>query len=1106
MERKLKRILGILMTFVMVVGLLPYTALVTYATDPIPVTSITLSNPNIIISEYNSGYLYAMVEPYDATDSSITWTVDNPKVVGIRNDGDNIEIIPLGSGTANITATANDGSGVSATGTVTVFDNFNISVQYGENNRIYTANQVLEGNFLYYLQNELLNTYGNIDNITVSDSSIIYAAYENNEWILKVNKEFNNQQWVKLTINNQEYTVYLTYSKPDYKQVGSNKYVMYRKTNEGFDVIGRDENTFIQTTFAYGGYSTYMQVNSNDKILFDDFFIGKKYSQNDVDAYVTAKVRGKSVIVTYHVTNTAEEVKTVKIGSCADTQIYRDDRAPVSFTTDGIRMTSIDEKYEFKLSPVNDAFTTRWYGYYGERYGKVFVNRDDTSTYTQDSGVAWSWTMEVPAGATVERSALLSAGEAGTSEIIYDSNGGEGSMDPTVEIPDGVAKVTLNANEFTKEGYSFIGWDTDSAGTTVVYEDEQEIVIPDTDITLYAVWESLQSIESTSSGYNGSYDGNPHGITVSVTDPASGATVKYGTVEGTYNLSSSPTITNVSDSPLTVYYQIKADGYSTKTGSETVTISKAAITPTVSITGWTYGQEANAPSVTGNTGNGTVTYTYAVKNGTTFTSTVPTQAGEYTVKASIAATTNYAGGEATADFTISKAAIAPTVSIEGWTYGEDANEPSVTGNAGEADVIYTYAVKGSDEYTEIVPTQAGEYTVKAVVVESSNYEGEVATADFVISKASIESMNSLTAKQKASAKKMVYNGKNVELVKAPVSLPEGYVKAMYSINGGKTWTNAIPKGKNAGKYTVLVKFIGDSNHNDFECTALKSEITKANITITAIDKSTYLEADIAKLTYKISGAYVKGDNLGITLKTTAKKTSAVGKYPITISWNKNSNYNVTLKKGTYTIKDRVTATERAASKLTLDYGFKVNWTNDGIVVKWGKANKADRFEIYAAYCGPDNCKLIKAVSGKNQQYTFTKINGKNLDKTQTVKIYVVAYRKINGKEVRITNTIMAHVVGPQHKNTNVKKVTVSKNSYTLQKGKTAKISADVTLVNTKKDALPNSHCPKFRYTSDNKDVATVDSNGKIKAVGKGTCNVYVYGVNGCAAKVKVTVK
>ena len=38
-----------------------------------------------------------------------------------------------------------------------------------------------------------------------------------------------------------------------------------------------------------------------------------------------------------------------------------------------------------------------------------------------------------------------------------------------------------------------------------------------------------------------------------------------------------------------------------------------AITPVVNITGWTYGAAANAPSVTGNPGNGTVTYDYKVK-------------------------------------------------------------------------------------------------------------------------------------------------------------------------------------------------------------------------------------------------------------------------------------------------------------------------------------------------------------------------------------------------------------------------------------------------------------------------------------------------------------
>ena len=38
------------------------------------------------------------------------------------------------------------------------------------------------------------------------------------------------------------------------------------------------------------------------------------------------------------------------------------------------------------------------------------------------------------------------------------------------------------------------------------------------------------------------YDGQAHGITVSVTDPASGAVVKYGTAEGTYDLDVRPEI------------------------------------------------------------------------------------------------------------------------------------------------------------------------------------------------------------------------------------------------------------------------------------------------------------------------------------------------------------------------------------------------------------------------------------------------------------------------------------------------------------------------------------------------------------------------------------
>ena len=45
-----------------------------------------------------------------------------------------------------------------------------------------------------------------------------------------------------------------------------------------------------------------------------------------------------------------------------------------------------------------------------------------------------------------------------------------------------------------------------------------------------------------------------------------------------------------------------------------VTIGKGTISPTVNIEGWTYGETAKEPTVTGNTGNGAVTYEYKAKD------------------------------------------------------------------------------------------------------------------------------------------------------------------------------------------------------------------------------------------------------------------------------------------------------------------------------------------------------------------------------------------------------------------------------------------------------------------------------------------------------------
>ncbi|MBQ6034853.1 MAG: hypothetical protein IJL33_05080, partial [Ruminococcus sp.] len=88
---------------------------------------------------------------------------------------------------------------------------------------------------------------------------------------------------------------------------------------------------------------------------------------------------------------------------------------------------------------------------------------------------------------------------------------------------------------------------------------------------------------------------------------------------------------------------------------------KQSIEPTVSLTGWTYGGTANTPEVTGNSGSGDVTYLYKLKTADdeAYSETVPTAAGEYTVKAVIAETDEYKAGEATADFTIAKATPTP---------------------------------------------------------------------------------------------------------------------------------------------------------------------------------------------------------------------------------------------------------------------------------------------------------------------------------------------------------------------------------------------------------------------------------------------------------------
>ena len=90
----------------------------------------------------------------------------------------------------------------------------------------------------------------------------------------------------------------------------------------------------------------------------------------------------------------------------------------------------------------------------------------------------------------------------------------------------------------------------------------------------------------SASGYSGTYDGTAHTGTVTVTAPASGATVYYGT-SATSCTSVSP-IYRTKAGTQTVYFKVTANNYADYTGSFTISISRATITtvPSTAASWW----------------------------------------------------------------------------------------------------------------------------------------------------------------------------------------------------------------------------------------------------------------------------------------------------------------------------------------------------------------------------------------------------------------------------------------------------------------------------------------------------------------------------------------
>ena len=283
-------------------------------------------------------------------------------------------------------------------------------------------------------------------------------------------------------------------------------------------------------------------------------------------------------------------------------------------------------------------------------------------------------------------------------------------------------------------------------------------------------------------------------------------------------------------------------------------------------------------------------------------------AGSYEIRAEIV-NKNYVMASGTElpvlDFTVEKADMNVSVSVEGWTYGSAPVTPVVNGIMEEAKYAFTY--NGSDYSSQPyssadAPKNAGVYTLTVTVEGTENYNGTEVTSDsFTVSRQSITSMVSILG--------WVYGqydaNKNAPFVTHNPG--KGDVKYTYAVYGTDEFVSAVPE--NAGSYTVKAVIAETANYTDAYAT-LDFEIEKASIApgIASVTGSEYSgNAALVNL--------INGSNPGSAAVTYSFEKYSGGE------WNEVSE---AVYAGSYRVKAEVAASDNYFGGITEYFEFAVS--------------------------------------------------------------------------------------------------------------------------------------------------------------------------------------
>lgn len=432
------------------------------------------------------------------------------------------------------------------------------------------------------------------------------------------------------------------------------------------------------------------------------------------------------------------------------------------------------------------------------------------------------------------------------------------------------------------------------------------------------------------------YDGSPYNVSNLFTKDPNAGTASYAIVAGgtgTGSLSGS-TLTITKPGTIQIQMTTATNGNygegAAVTG--TLTINKNVGSGSVSLADWTFGQPESVPSPTSST-NGTdhVSYLYKVKDAgdDTYTPTLPTLPGAYTVKANFAETDFYSSCSATTNFIINKAVapiLAPPSSI-GMMQGQvkaytfDLSTLSMPTNAGNK--TYTVStITDSDSLFNTHPTISGSIlsftsnnkavgaigkTATATIsIQSDNYEDATVTLSFAIVSKMPVSISNISVSDK------IYNGTPATHTGIPIAKNGDSLVSISDYDyvwSSQDGTPLSEAPKNAGSYSLIVSVKADNPHYTGSLN-IPFTISKKDLTVFAENKTMYYYHKLPNLSIAYNG-FVLGESeadaftSNTLYATTTANGKTIGSHDITVSGTATSeNYTLITQTGILTVLSR----------------------------------------------------------------------------------------------------------------------------------------------------------------------------------------------------------